>query len=220
MRGLDAISKKEDGHVGQDIDSRKALSTGAARHQRKNDQVGSPIWLFAPGITHSHSVNAADARFRDGPHLGRKPIRSLTNSRSASKAPRSAHGRVWAAYYTHETGVCRVLAVKRASGFNAYGDDHRQAADSLVETLTKKYGAFEKHDYLLPGSILHEPNEWLTAIRKGERVYGYYGLKDDLEDDLLAITVQATFIGLMLEYLFNNFDACREAASDASLSDL
>lgn len=125
-----------------------------------------------------------------------------------------------AAYYTHETGVCRVLAVKRASGFNAYGDDRRQAADSLVETLTKKYGAFEKHDYLLPGSILHEPNEWLTAIRKGERVYGYYSLRDDLEGDLLAITVQATYIGLMLEYLFNNFDACREAASDASLSDL
>ena len=124
-----------------------------------------------------------------------------------------------AAYYTHETGVCAIKAYKFVSNGNAYGDDHRRAADILVETLTKKYGAFEKYDYLRRGSILGEPSDWVKAIGKRERRY-YYVNKDPLEGDLDGIAVDIHSFGLELLYDFNNFDVCEEAASEAALSDL
>ena len=124
------------------------------------------------------------------------------------------------AYYTPQTGVCMVRSTKLLSNYDASGEQHRLAADNLVETLTKKYGAFEKKfDYLLPGSVLDEPSDWLTAISRGERKYEYYNM-DPLEDDLKRINVSVEHFGLILNYRFNNFDACEEAASKAALSDL
>ena len=124
------------------------------------------------------------------------------------------------AYYMPQTGVCAIKAHKYVRNGNAYGDHHRRAAYNLVETLTKKYGAFEKYDYLLPGSILGEPRDWVKAIGKRERMYYYANNKDDLEGDLRSIEVRIDDYGLELLYNFNNIDVCEEAASEAALSDL
>lgn len=125
------------------------------------------------------------------------------------------------AYYMPQTGVCSVIALKRVPDGDAFGIAHRLAADSLVETLTKKYGTFEnnKVDFLMPGSIWNKPNDWLTGIRKRERYYGYQKV-DDIEGNLALIQVIVLEHHVMLEYHFNNYDACKEAASEAALSDL
>ena len=123
-----------------------------------------------------------------------------------------------AAYYTQQTGVCEVRAIKEVSG-DAFGIAHRMAADSLVETLTKKYGAFDKDDFLLSGSVWDEPNEWLIGIRKKERMYGY-SKKGDIEGNLQSIIVRVGEPGIVLGYAFKNGDACEEAVSKAALSDL
>ena len=124
------------------------------------------------------------------------------------------------AYYTHETGVCEVRAYRKVSNGDAFGYGYRKAADSLVETLTKKYRAFEKFDFLIVGSIWDEPNEWLAGIRKDERKYIYVSEDLDLEGDLKEIQVKVVSFGLQLSYAFDNYDACIEAASEAALSDL
>ena len=123
------------------------------------------------------------------------------------------------AHYMPQTGVCGVKAVKLVDG-DVYGNDHRTAVDSLVEILTKKYGAFKKYDFLSHGSIWNEPRDWLMGIMKGERHYTYIRQFDDLEGNLDEILVQATLFGLEIQYQFNNFGDCKEAASEAVLSDL
>lgn len=134
-------------------------------------------------------------------------------------SPKKLAGWEWVtAYYTHQNGVCAVGAKKGVSGRDAYGLDHRRVADFLIKALTKKYGAFDKRDYLLPGSIWDEPNDWLKAIREGERIYGY--TKDDIEGNLRLINVLVAYSGVLITYTFNNYDACKEAALEAALSDL
>ena len=119
------------------------------------------------------------------------------------------------AYYTHETGVCAVRAVKYGSGRGL----RRPAFGFLVETLTKKYGAFENIDVLQEidairrGIIWDEPKKSALGTR-------LYLNADPLEDDLENIGVWVESFGLVLQYIFNNYDACKEAASKAALSDL
>ena len=134
------------------------------------------------------------------------------------ESPKEFAGWEWVvAYYTPQTGVCFVKAFKLVEDGDAYGFGHRKAADSLVETLTKKYGAFDKADFLMTGSIWYEPNEWLMGISKGERVYAYYK-EGAIEGNLESINVSVVDSGVALSYAFNNYDAGKDAASEAVLS--
>ena len=133
-------------------------------------------------------------------------------------SPKEFAGWAWvAALYTPQTGVCAVRAFKEVSDGDAYGYAHQNAADSLVELLTKKYGAFDKEDSLMNGSIWDEPKDWLAAIREGERTYSY-GKEGAIEGNLESIYVYVDYGGIMLNYAFNNYDAGKEAASEVPLS--
>ena len=129
-------------------------------------------------------------------------------------------GWAWAAaLYTPQTGVCAIQAFKEVSDGDANGYAHRKAADSLVEALTKKYGAFDNIDRLSNGSTWYEPSQWLAAIRSGQLRY-FYRKDGAIEGNLKSILVIVGPDGIMLNYTFNNYDAGEEAASEADLSNL
>ena len=133
-------------------------------------------------------------------------------------SPKEFTGWAWVvAEYTHQTGVYAVTALKLVEDGDDYGLAHRAAADSLVEILTKKYGAFEKADFLRTGSIWDEPNEWLMGISENERLYAYEK-EGAIEGNLERIYVSVRDNGIGLHYFFNNYDAGKEAASEVVLS--
>ncbi len=116
-----------------------------------------------------------------------------------------------AAYYTDATGVCTVIAFSSVEEGLGNGNEHRLVADSLKERLTAKYGeATRKDDFLMPGSVWDEPRDWVTAIRAGERHYGY--IWKVVGKDVASIRVAVEADAVTLQYLFSNFGQCQKEA--------
>ena len=123
--------------------------------------------------------------------------------------------------YTQSEGICIVSAFQDTDN-HSHGYKRRSVVDGLVGKLSMKYGESEKFDFLFPGSIWDEPQDWDMAIRKGERIYGYVFNAEngsELPDDIKSIAVRAETFGLSLTYRFSNIHRCKSEGAK-ELSDL
>jgi len=83
--------------------------------------------------------------------------------------------------------------------FEEYGIEYITVTNGKVKDIIgQTYGLpTDEFDYLKYGSIWSEPRDWLTALRKGERVYATYWMGDDglsLPEPLGSIVLEIHFL--------------------------
>jgi len=114
-------------------------------------------------------------------------------------------------------GLYFVKAVCKPISTSSYGFELKEKFKEMVERVGTVYGSHKTTDVLLPNSIWSNPNEWMTALSKKERVLMAVWEKNDganLPDDIKSIYVAAQTYGnsrdegfVAIEYCFTNFDA-------------
>ncbi|WP_459575134.1 hypothetical protein [Cupriavidus sp. 8B] len=113
-------------------------------------------------------------------------------------------------------GLCKVAGIVTNLQTDSGGFAARQRIDTLANELEARYGKPKKSDFLMAGSIWKEPQEWVTALRKQERVYAYYWLRSSgakLPADIESIAIstkadQRDQVQVTLNYEFTNFSQC------------
>lgn len=71
---------------------------------------------------------------------------------------------------TPESGLSWIKAIGNNIQTNGFGNSIKNAFLEMEGKLIKTYGNCEKTDLLLQGSIWNEPQDWMMAILKGERL--------------------------------------------------
>lgn len=114
-------------------------------------------------------------------------------------------------------GLCQIRALGKTMPSDSYGLNIIQKFEDLDQILTSKYGAGKKTDYLLPGSIWKEPQDWMMSLNKQER-FLMKNWKDTEQpamknNNLTEIGIQARAVDsssgyIYLEYDFKNTPAC------------
>ena len=123
---------------------------------------------------------------------------------------------------TPKTGLAWVKAIGVTTNTNVFGSELRNAFESMEKKLNGAYGSSKKIDLLMPGSIWEEPQYWMQALQKKDRVLGtsWNGesratLKDSLSSVFLGATALDTEAGLIsIEYSFKNAEQ-----SDAEIAE-
>jgi len=91
-------------------------------------------------------------------------------SYSTSSLPRSHPDfNLYTLRITPTHGLCSIVAMGRVINTSVYGTELINAFNNIESSLTSKYGTPKHLDYLLPGSIWHEPNDWMMSLLKKER---------------------------------------------------
>jgi hypothetical protein len=114
------------------------------------------------------------------------------------------------------SGLCWIKAIGPNVSTNVYGSDLKIKFDELKNRLSDIYGFPEEFDLLLPRSIWREPNEWMTALVKKERVLASrwqldkaINQKHELKTVFLGASALSDDLGyLAVEYYFPNYDQC------------
>jgi len=113
-------------------------------------------------------------------------------------------------------GLCWIKAIGKDIATSSYGIDLISAFSEMEEKLGATYGKHETMDFLMPGSIWNEPNEWMMGLIKKERVLAALWEKSEgssLPSDIEQIGLIASSIScdkgyIAIEYSFTNKEAC------------
>jgi len=107
------------------------------------------------------------------------------------------------------SGLARIICVTPILRDDSYGFTAIKRYDTLKNQLSKKYGSPEVKEFLQPGSIWKEPNNFAISIQKKERVHFSRWdniSKDNLSSISLGIISQGfNSLAVVLEYRYNNF---------------
>jgi len=117
-----------------------------------------------------------------------------------------------------ETGLCMIKAIGKSIDTSSYGEGLRGKFDQITEQLGKAYGEAEVRDFLRYDSIWDEPKDFMTGLRKGERVLqAIWGdvngpeIKDGVFEILLTADATSSDEGqLSLQYRFANHERCQD----------
>lgn len=114
------------------------------------------------------------------------------------------------------SGLFAITAFGKTIITSRYGIEIKTAFESLKSKLDTAYGKSELTDVLLPNSIWNEPQDWMSALEKKERILvaTWSGKKNSgaiqdvfLSEIYLGISVIDNENGyLRLEYIFENQD--------------
>lgn len=115
-----------------------------------------------------------------------------------------------------KNGLCVVKAISDVISTNRYGLALKGKFNGLKEALEKKYGKHKTQDFLLPGSIWDEPEDFMAGLKKKERYLRAYWdaeEKSTLTDNLKAIMLAAVGLGheegiIYIQYEFENSEKC------------
>ena len=121
-------------------------------------------------------------------------------------------------------GLCKILAVGRDLELNASGDNLKEAFAETARALDEEYGRHELYDYLKPGSLLKNPDDWTIALVKTQRVLAGTWTpapSSGLGSILLETVAPSASVGyLELHFEGRTFGACKEELAHARRSAL
>lgn len=143
----------------------------------------------------------------------------------------------YALVITEKEGLCRIGAITKSISTSAYGEKVRGEFDAMREALEKRYGtAALAGDILQEGSIWSEPREYMTSLRKRERLLKAFwvdksapvelkGPRVSLPNHLQVVSLDAMATAddagvLMVGYEFTNSQRCATELMEAKAADL
>ncbi len=115
---------------------------------------------------------------------------------------------------TPETGICWVKGIGTDIDTNAAGSSIRSKVDELGEQIALTYGKSEHDDWLMPGSIWSDYEDWMMGLLKDERIYAYKW-SDPAKNALVLVYLSAsasnsTTAYPVVEFSFSNKAKCDE----------
>lgn len=120
---------------------------------------------------------------------------------------------------TPQHGLCKIGAVTKKFNSNIYGIELMSKFSELEAALSEKYGRPERQDLLLPGSIWSEPQDWMTALGKRERILTAFWESTEsrkLPDNIKTVRLETGALAatgyFSLNYEFTNALDCIEWA--------
>lgn len=113
-------------------------------------------------------------------------------------------------------GLCWIKAIGKDIATSSYGVELKIAFHGMEEKLEARYGKHKSMDFLMPGSIWKDPNDWMMGLIKKERVLAAFweaAEGSSLPTDLKEISLFAKPFGsgkgyIAIEYSFTNIDSC------------
>lgn len=183
-----------------------ALSATIAMGLFSNTALSGPF-----GLEMGQSLDGLDVSQQDELPSGLYMAHALPKSHSAFQ--------VYFLKTSPETGLCQIQAVSKDINASAYGIELKRKFEEIRDQISKVYGNADTSDFLRYGSIWNEPREWMTAVRKKQRVLqaswdqeSGADLKDGITLILLTTSVKSSDTGnLYLQYEFSNTPACEAA---------
>ena len=118
-----------------------------------------------------------------------------------------------------DLGLVKLVVRSSVIRTSIYGDEIRSKFKEIREALNSKYGKCKTHDLLRIGSIWDEPQDWMTGLKRKERILvaiwtkGEHGLEKEtllrnINLSVVAVTVNKGV--LFLSYEFEGFDELLE----------
>ena len=122
----------------------------------------------------------------------------------------------YAVIFTPSQGLCKVAGIGKTIETSAHGVQLKSAFESMEEALTRKYGNHKRNDFLSPGSIWDEPEDWMMGLQQKDRYLSTFWDEEEkstLADNIEAISLETIGLSrtsgfLRLSYEFSNFGAC------------
>lgn len=120
--------------------------------------------------------------------------------------------------YNKDIGLCMVKGISVDINDSRFGMSTRSKVDEIYDQLQGKYGAGEKIDFLMSGSIWSEPEDWMMGMVKDERMYAYtWDLKNPIDAieqvGLIAKAVDQETSFFVVEFLTAKSSECDRADS-------
>ncbi len=117
------------------------------------------------------------------------------------------------------TGLCKVMAVGRDVAVALDGSALKQAFADTARALDARYGLHETFDYLRPGSLKRESDDWTEALMTRERVLAATWTPTGAAG-LAAVTLEAMASTPSVGYLEVHFESptfasCRDELAHA-----
>jgi hypothetical protein len=115
-------------------------------------------------------------------------------------------------------GLCAIKAVSDIIDTNRYGTKLKRKFDTLHELLSDKYGNNKKQDFLMPGSIWDEPEDFMSGLTKNERYLRAFWDEEEnsnLPDNIKSIILSAEGLSrekgaIIIQYRFINSSQCQK----------
>jgi hypothetical protein len=114
------------------------------------------------------------------------------------------------------SGLCWIKAIGKTVSTSVYGLELHSTFEDLKGRLTETYGSPDLMDRLMPGSIWHDPQDWMMALLKKERVLiAVWSQKSGarLPPDIKSVAISARALSpgsgdVAVEYAFTNETQC------------
>lgn len=123
-----------------------------------------------------------------------------------------------------EVGLCVVRTVKGPIDSNRFGHGIKREYEQLQDALVKRYGKGEDDiDMLMPGSLWDEPEDFMMGLQREDRqlftLWTGEANAAMAASSLSAILLEAKGLSsskgaLVLQYEFDNAEACRERSRE------
>lgn len=125
-------------------------------------------------------------------------------------------------------GICWVKGIGKDVADNGYGSSTKLKHSELQGALSKAYGEIsETSDFIIPGALWDDADEWLMSIKQNQRVYSvaWQNLempgKPKLNQIYLGVNATGSSEGyLALEYYAKFYEECKTAIVDSESSAL
>lgn len=116
------------------------------------------------------------------------------------------------------SGLCWIKAIGKDIETSVYGTALKSEFEELNAKITKVYGTGDTTDMLLTGSIWNEPNDFMMALRKNERLLftvweNPKNLEKIVQVGLLASATGSDTGHVSLEYSFENKERAEQEIS-------
>lgn len=158
-----------------------------------------------------------------------KPVVNSTNLYTSESLPKqNADFEAYGLLISPKAGLCQIRAIGKNVDTDSYGIALKSKYEELSDSLSSIYGKADKNDFLLPGSIWKEPQDWMMALNKKERFLSaeWKGTKGaPLKNNLRSVSVEVRANGsskgyIFLQYDFSNSDICKSEIEGAKQSSL
>ncbi|MFL6872007.1 MAG: hypothetical protein ACJ0RG_08135 [Candidatus Azotimanducaceae bacterium] len=118
-----------------------------------------------------------------------------------------------------KTGLCQIEAFREVPT-NVHGSQLVEQYEEMKARLSKRYGKAKQEEYLLPGSLWSEPQDFTSSLMFGERLHRAFWRETSQAklNELSEISVRLTAklgvlnpVGfLVVSYQFDNIEECKE----------
>ena len=114
-------------------------------------------------------------------------------------------------------GLCQIRVAGRTINSSSHGVEIMARYRQLRDAIANTYGKYGESDFLRSGSIWDEPEDWMMALRRNERVLqaAYDAeegstMRNNVKQILLdAMAIDSSSGWILIQYKFENEEECQ-----------